>query len=99
MLTNYTIEGFENIQYQGFRSLAAIEARLKKLYQSYGYHQISIPTFESFDQFITDNTIPGDELFKFISRKGKVLALKPDATLSVARMALSLIHISEPTRH
>ena len=75
MLTNYTIEGFENIQYQGFRSLAAIEARLKKLYQSYGYHQISIPTFESFDQFITDNTIPGDELFKFISRKGKVLAL------------------------
>ena len=87
MLTNYTIEGFENIQYQGFRSLAAIEARLKKLYQSYGYHQISIPTFESFDQFITDNTIPGDELFKFISRKGKVLALKPDATLSVARMA------------
>lgn len=87
MLTTYTIEGFENIQYQGFQALSQIEHNLTKLYTGYGYHQIAIPTFETYDSFIKNDAISANELFKFISRKGRVLALKPDATLSVARMA------------
>ena len=87
MLTTYTIEGFENIQYQGFQALSQIEHNLTKLYTGYGYHQVAIPTFETYDSFIKNDAISANELFKFISRKGRVLALKPDATLSVARMA------------
>lgn len=87
MLTTYTIDGFENIQYQGLGALRHIEATLTNLYRLHGYHPIAIPTFEVYDQLVTENAIKGDDLFKLISRKGKVLALKPDATLSVARMA------------
>ncbi|MQM72383.1 MAG: ATP phosphoribosyltransferase regulatory subunit [Eubacteriaceae bacterium] len=87
MLTTYTIEGFENIQYQGFQALSQIEHNLTNLYTGYGYHQVAIPTFETYDSFIGNDAISANELFKFISRKGRVLALKPDATLSVARMA------------
>jgi ATP phosphoribosyltransferase regulatory subunit len=87
MLTTYTIEGFENIQYQGFQALSQIEHNLTRLYTRYGYHQVAIPTFETYDHFVKNGAISANELFKFISRKGQVLALKPDATLSVARMA------------
>ena len=87
MLTSYAIEGFENIQYQGFQTLQKIENNLSRLFQLYGYRQVSTPTFESYDLLASEKAIPNDDLFKFINHQGKVLALKPDATLPIARMA------------
>ncbi len=87
MLTSYTIEGFENIQYQGFKALRQIENKLNDLFKSYGYHQIATPTFEAYDLYANEDAIPSDDLFKLVNHQGKVLALKPDATLPVARMA------------
>ena len=87
MLTNYTIEGFENIQYQGFHALSQIEKKLNKLFYTNGYTQVATPTFEAYDFFATGDTLPCDDLFKLINHQGKVLALKPDATLPIARMA------------
>ena len=66
MLTTYTIEGFENIQYQGFQALSQIEHNLTNLYTGYGYHQVAIPTFETYDSFIGNDAISANELFKFI---------------------------------
>ena len=87
MLKSYTIDGFENIQYQGYHALLNIENRLGECFKMHGYRRVSTPTFEAYDIYLGDDTVPRDDLFKLISRKGKVLALKPDATLSVARMA------------
>lgn len=87
MLTSYTIEGFENIQYQGFHALRQIENKLSRLFRLYGYHQVSTPTFEAYDFFAVEDSIPSDDLFKLVNHQGKVLALKPDATLPIARMA------------
>ena len=87
MLKSYTIDGFENIQYQGYHTLLDIEEHLSKCFTLHGYRRVSTPTFEAYDLYMDDDAVPRDELFKLISRKGKVLALKPDATLSVARMA------------
>lgn len=86
-MENYTIEGFENIQYQGIHGLKNIERKLESLYTGVGYHPISIPTFEPYDLYVTETSIPSNDLFKMVDRYGKVLALKPDATLAVGRMA------------
>ncbi len=87
MLTSYTIEGFENIQYQGFKALSDIEKKLNHLFRLYGYHQVATPTFEAYDLYAGEDAIPSDDLFKLVNHQGKVLALKPDATMPVARMA------------
>lgn len=87
MLANYTIDGFENIQYQGFGKLKYIENVLTGLYARFGYCQVETPTFEAYDFYSGEEGMDPDELFKLISSTGKVLALKPDATLPIARMA------------
>lgn len=87
MLFNYTIDGFENIQHQDYFSLQKINQNLLSLYRSYGYHQISTPTFETYDLYVNEDSIPSDDLFKLVNHQGKVLVLKPDATLPVTRMA------------
>ncbi|MEG0074533.1 MAG: ATP phosphoribosyltransferase regulatory subunit [Eubacterium sp.] len=87
MLENYTIDGFEDIQYQDYHTLQKIENNLSRLFKLHGYHQISTPTFESYDFYAAEDSIPSDDLFKLVNHQGKVLALKPDATLPVTRMA------------
>jgi len=87
MLLNYTIDGFENIQHQDYYSLQKIINKLTDLYRLYGYHQISTPTFETYDLYVHEDSIPCDDLFKLVNHQGKVLVLKPDATLPVTRMA------------
>lgn len=87
MLENYTIDGFENIQYQGYPALQKIENNLGQLFELYGYHPISTPTFEAYDLYAAEDSIASDDLFKLVNHQGKVLALKPDATLAVTRMA------------
>ena len=83
MLFNYTIDGFENIQHQDYFALQQINHKLLSLYRSYGYHQISTPTFETYDLYVNEDSIPSDDLFKLVNHQGKVLVLKPDATLPV----------------
>jgi ATP phosphoribosyltransferase regulatory subunit len=87
MLLNYSIDGYENIQHQDYYALQTIVNNLTSLYRHYGYHQISTPTFESYDLYVNENSIPSDDLFKLVNHQGKVLALKPDATLPITRMA------------
>lgn len=87
MLADYTIDGFENIKYQGFERLRRTEKTFLKLFKSYGYAQVETPTFEAYDLYAAEPSVDADELFKLINASGKVLALKPDATLPVTRMA------------
>ena len=87
MLENYTIDGFENIQYQGYHALRKIEDRLSRLFSLHGYQPIATPTFERYDLYAAEDAIPSDDLFKLVDYRGRVLALKPDATLPVTRMA------------
>lgn len=87
MLTNYTIDGFENIKYQGFGKLKFIENKLSDLFELFGYCQVETPTFENFEFYTNEEAINTDDLFKLINASGKILALKPDATLPIARMA------------
>ncbi len=87
MLYNYTIEGFESIQPQDNHAFQKIISNLMGLYRSFGYHQIATPTFEAYDLYVNENSIPSDDLFKMVDHKGRVLVLKPDVTLPITRMA------------
>lgn len=87
----HTPEGVRDIYNIECGKKLALENRLHKVLQLYGYHDIQTPTFEYFDVFRKEiGTISSKELYKFFDRDGNTLALRPDITPSIARAAATL---------
>lgn len=87
-----------------------IENKAARLFEGYGYQEVITPTFE-FLEVIESG--PGknirEELFLFMDREGGILSLRPEVTVSIARLAsthlkeaqypLRLSYISNVFRH
>jgi len=87
----HTPEGVRDIYNVECGKKLAVESRIKKVFHLYGYHDIQTPTFEYFDVFRKEiGTIPAKELYRFFDKDGNTLALRPDITPSVARVAATL---------
>ena len=87
----HTPEGVRDIYNVECGKKLALEARLKKVFHLYGYHDIQTPTFEYFDVFRKEiGTISSRELYKFFDKEGNTLVLRPDFTPSIARAAATL---------
>lgn len=87
----HTPEGVRDIYNIECGKKLALESRLHKVLQLYGYRDIQTPTFEFFDVFRKEiGTIPSKELYKFFDKEGNTLALRPDFTPSIARAAATL---------
>ena len=61
---------------------------LRKLYQSYGYQSYKMSRFEEYDLYVRNKDfLVSDQVITFSDRRGKLLALKPDVTLSIIKNA------------
>ncbi|MEW9123591.1 MAG: ATP phosphoribosyltransferase regulatory subunit [Thermotaleaceae bacterium] len=84
----YIPEGVSDIHWDEYEAKDKVIMHIKKRFKSFGYRQILTPTFEYYDLFAgVDGTIHRDEMFKFIDGNGKILVLRPDVTVPIARMA------------
>jgi len=80
-------EGVEDINFTQYEKKEYIQAKIKDVFKGYGYRQILTPTFEFYDLFSEIETaIVKEEMYKIIDPNGKILVLRPDATLPIARM-------------
>ena len=62
-------------------------SRIKQLFKKKGFHQVQTPIFEYYDLFNEiKGTIDKDQMIKLIDTDGKILVLRPDATIPIARM-------------
>lgn len=65
-----------------------LEDKLLSVFQSWGYKEIATPTIEHYATLESDDEgLKDDEIFKLIDRQGKILALRPDMTTPIARVA------------
>ena len=61
---------------------------LRKLYQNYGYQPYKMSRFEEYDLYVRNKDfLVSDQVITFSDRQGKLLALKPDVTLSIIKNA------------
>ena len=61
---------------------------LRKLYQSFGYLPYKMSRFEEYDLYVRNKDfLVSDQVITFSDRSGKLLALKPDVTLSIIKNA------------
>lgn len=65
-----------------------IENTITAVTASMGYREIETPTFEYYDCYAGSNgQISQESMIKFFDEQGRILALRPDITTSIARMA------------
>ncbi len=61
---------------------------LRSLYRSYGYSQFRMNKFEEYDFYVRNKSfLVSDNIITFTDTNGKLMALKPDVTLSIVRNA------------
>lgn len=64
-----------------------IVSEIKKVFNLWGYKEISTPTIEYFDNFnLKTKAVKEEEMYKFFDNLGHILVLRPDMTVPVARM-------------
>ncbi|MGI9860429.1 ATP phosphoribosyltransferase regulatory subunit [Moorella naiadis] len=77
-------------------ALRQLEQRLLACFRSWGYQEVMTPTLE-FAATFQAGSPAGDEdtLYKFIDRQGRVLALRPEMTAPIARLAATSLRRRE----
>ncbi len=59
---------------------------LRSLYESYGYTQYKMSKFEEYDLYVRNKSfLLSDHIIAFTDTDGKLMALKPDVTLSIVK--------------
>ena len=86
-LNIYTPDGVQDILFESSFMKRNIENELIGLFSSYGYRELETPTFEFSDVFNLENfSLAQESMFKIFDEKGRLLVLKPDQTIPVARV-------------
>ena len=95
----HTPEGLSDILVSEYKQKKEIETKAVEVFEKYGYTMVQTPTFEFGDIYDAASTLPTEQIFKFFDKDGRTLALRPDITTSIARMAATkLKDISSPLR-
>lgn len=64
-----------------------IEDKIRKIFYLSGYNEIETPVIEFFDVFAgVKPSIDQEQMFKLIDPKGRILVLRPDITMPIARV-------------
>lgn len=77
-----------------------IETTIWSVFSSIGYKEVETPTFEYYDCYAGfGGQISQEHMFKFFDEQGRILALRPDFTTSIARMSATKTVSDEPQRY
>ncbi len=87
MIKNFIPEGVADLNYDEYEEIRLLEKSISKVFKQAGYRQIMTPTFEYYDLFAEDGITSGTEnMYKIMDSGGKLMVLRPDATIPIARM-------------
>lgn len=83
-----TPEGTRDFLFEESDALRKIERNLSHLFKEKGYKKVITPTIEFFDVFNRESagTLP-ENLYSMTDAYGRLLVLRPDSTLPIARIA------------
>lgn len=85
---NYKLpQGLQDETFGSYKLKDNMINSVKSIFKSYGYREVSTPTFEYYDVFSNiEGTVGREEMFKLIDESGEILVLRPDVTTPIARM-------------
>jgi len=77
-----------------------LENKISQVFKGWGYQEIITPTFEFYGMLAKGaGSIMKKEMIKFFDREGNIIALRPEMTTSMARVASTKMqHMPKPLR-
>lgn len=83
----YIPEGTKDTLFEECSKKICIENILRKTYIESGFMELKSPTLEFYDVFNIENTtLPQEKMYKLFDNQGRILVLKPDMTIPIARI-------------
>jgi len=65
----------------------ALERDIDNIFEKWGYKEVITPTLEFYETFNHDSqTLREEDMYKFFDNKGRILVLRPDMTIPIARI-------------
>ena len=82
-----TPEGTRDLLFEESLARREAEGMLSDLFVSRGFSEVMTPGMEFYDVFHADTmAIPAESMYKFTDDKGRLLVLRPDSTMPIARL-------------
>ncbi|MCR4616066.1 MAG: ATP phosphoribosyltransferase regulatory subunit [Clostridiales bacterium] len=83
-----TPEGTRDLLFEECEARRKVDGALSTLFKSRGFRKIITPTLEFFDVFNRESAgMPSETLYSVTDFAGRLLVLRPDSTLPIARVA------------
>lgn len=83
-----TPEGTRDMLFEECAARRVISERITGLFESYGYSEIITPGLEFFDVFNGKvRYFPQEAMYKLVDGKNRLMVLRPDSTMPIARVA------------
>lgn len=91
-----TPEGTRDMLFEECTAKREISERVTKLFENYGYSEVITPGLEFFDIFNGyTRQFPQETLYKLVDGKNRLMVLRPDSTLPIARLAATRLSDEE----
>ena len=83
----YIPEGTRDILFQECSEKIELENILRKVYIDSGFLEVISPTLEFYETFnYNSQTLREEDMYKFFDNRGRILVLRPDMTIPIARV-------------
>jgi ATP phosphoribosyltransferase regulatory subunit len=81
-----TPEGTGDMLFEECEAEKKVIERLEQIFEDAGYRQVRTPGVEFLNIFSQSKSLSNENMYKFTDYKGRLLALRPDSTIPIARM-------------
>lgn len=82
-----TPEGTKDYLFEEAVTRKNIENKLRDSFEFRGYHEVITPALEFLDVVtVSENGMKPEQMYKLVDSKGRLLALRPDSTIPIARL-------------
>ena len=92
----HTPDGVIDILPQEASVKRKLETDIRELFSSHGYSEVETPGIEYYDVYSSGDFVSTEDMFKMQDKDGRILAMRYDGTVPVARLAATLLKDEKP---
>ena len=91
---NITPDGTKDYMFNQAKKIRETEEKIREVFEKSGYGKIITPAVKFYDVFATNEShFPQESLYKTVDSKGRMLVMRPDSTIPIARMISSKLNL------
>lgn len=92
----HTPDGVIDILPQECSVKRKLETDLRELFSKHGYSEVETPGIEYYDVYASGDFVATEDMYKMTDKDGRIIAMRYDGTIPVARLAATLLKDEKP---